>query len=77
MDKTYSMFFQGALIGGFLGAAAALLFAPKSGKELRADVKESTREAQAIIEDAKRRAVEWKEGAEQHLSKVKGIFARA
>ncbi|OEH91791.1 YtxH domain-containing protein [Bacillus solimangrovi] len=31
-------FLIGTFIGGFLGAAAALLFAPKSGKELRQDL---------------------------------------
>ncbi|MNI02893.1 YtxH-like protein [compost metagenome] len=30
----------GAVIGGVLGAATALLFAPKSGKELRGDIAE-------------------------------------
>jgi gas vesicle protein len=30
--------FKGALIGGLIGAAAALLMAPKSGRELRADL---------------------------------------
>lgn len=29
---------KGALIGGVIGAAAALLLAPKSGRELRADI---------------------------------------
>lgn len=29
---------KGALIGGIIGAAAALLMAPKSGRELRADL---------------------------------------
>jgi gas vesicle protein len=33
-------FFIGAVIGGVLGAVTALLLAPKSGKELRADLSE-------------------------------------
>jgi len=33
-----STFLKGALVGGLLGAAAALLFAPKSGRELRGDL---------------------------------------
>ncbi|SDN18090.1 Gas vesicle protein [Paenibacillus sp. yr247] len=31
----------GAVVGGLLGAATALLFAPKSGRELRSDIAES------------------------------------
>jgi gas vesicle protein len=33
-------FIIGALVGGMLGAAAALLLAPKTGKELRSDINE-------------------------------------
>ncbi|MDR0270941.1 YtxH domain-containing protein [Paenibacillus sp.] len=33
-------FLKGALIGGLIGAAAALLFAPKPGRELRGDLSE-------------------------------------
>jgi gas vesicle protein len=33
-------FIIGALVGGMLGAAAALLLAPKAGKELRSDLNE-------------------------------------
>lgn len=35
----------GAVVGGILGAATALLFAPKSGRELRSDI---TEQAQAV-----------------------------
>ena len=64
-------FLLGALIGGAVGAVTALLFAPKSGKELRRDIVDSTTEmydkandliqeskqkAQNIIESAKRQA---------------------
>jgi len=31
---------KGLMIGGLFGALAGILFAPKSGKELRSDVKE-------------------------------------
>jgi len=37
-------FLKGAIIGGIVGAIAALAFAPKSGKELRADIKRRTNE---------------------------------
>ncbi|MEF3303710.1 YtxH domain-containing protein [Paenibacillus sp. GYB003] len=33
-------FLLGAIVGGVLGAVTALLLAPKSGKELRADISE-------------------------------------
>ena len=38
--KPHCCLFKGLLIGGALGALAGILFAPKSGKELRADIKE-------------------------------------
>jgi gas vesicle protein len=39
-EKTTSSkgFLLGALLGGLVGAAAALLYAPKSGKEFRGDI---------------------------------------
>ncbi|MET3575362.1 YtxH domain-containing protein [Bhargavaea ullalensis] len=37
-DEGGGGFLTGAIIGGLIGAAAALLLAPKSGKELRGDV---------------------------------------
>ncbi|NOV00880.1 YtxH domain-containing protein [Paenibacillus planticolens] len=33
----------GAVVGGLLGAATALLFAPKSGRELRSDIAENAK----------------------------------
>jgi gas vesicle protein len=44
-DRRYGHFFKGLLVGGFLGGLAGLLFAPKSGKELRADIKETKEKA--------------------------------
>ncbi len=35
----------GVLVGGVLGAAAGLLLAPESGKELRSDIKGGTKKA--------------------------------
>jgi gas vesicle protein len=37
---------KGVLIGGLIGAAAALLFAPKPGRELRSDLKTRYMDAQ-------------------------------
>jgi len=40
-DKNnYGYLWKGLAFGGLLGALAGFLFAPKSGKELRSDIKE-------------------------------------
>jgi gas vesicle protein len=53
------------LIGFGLGAVVALLFAPKSGRELREDIAEKTRrgweKAGEAYETARERAKEWVE----------------
>lgn len=36
---------KGLMVGSFLGAAAGFLFAPKSGKELRSEIKGKTNKA--------------------------------
>jgi gas vesicle protein len=41
-EESSNSFLLGALIGGMVGAAAALLFAPKSGKELRNSLNNQT-----------------------------------
>ncbi|MFS0873480.1 YtxH domain-containing protein [Paenibacillus xylanilyticus] len=53
-----STFAKGIFIGGLLGAAAALLFAPKPGRELRGDLTEKvglvtdrTKEVAAVVTD--------------------------
>ncbi|MGC5776121.1 YtxH domain-containing protein [Paenibacillus pabuli] len=53
-----SNFAKGIFIGGLLGAAAALLFAPKPGRELRGDLSEKvgivtdrTKEVAAVVGD--------------------------
>ena len=76
-------FFRGLLIGVALGALAGIFFAPKSGKELRSDIKEKGSEvlkdakniytdantkAKEIIEEAKHRAEELKKEADRYLS---------
>ena len=60
--KSQFHFFKGLLIGGALGALAGILFAPKSGKKLRSDIKEKGREllndGQEIYDDASTKAKE-------------------
>ncbi|WP_440112657.1 YtxH domain-containing protein [Paenibacillus sp. QZ-Y1] len=53
-----STFAKGIFIGGLLGAAAALLFAPKPGRELRGDLSEKvgivtdrTKEVASVVSD--------------------------
>jgi gas vesicle protein len=38
-ERKHSNFFAGLLVGGFLGGLTGLLLAPKSGRELRADIR--------------------------------------
>lgn len=53
-------FLKGLLAGGLIGAALALLYAPKSGRETREDLKRKSRElyddADAYLGDMKERA---------------------
>lgn len=82
---------KGLLLGGLAGALAGLIFAPKAGRELRADLKvkgneakkiydESLVKARAIVDDAKNRAAELIKEADRQLSearsKAKDIIKR-
>ncbi|MGG1879808.1 YtxH domain-containing protein [Paenibacillus cisolokensis] len=49
-DKTKGLLW-GVLIGSVAGSAAALLFAPKSGKELRGDIAEGTRNLGSKVQE--------------------------
>jgi gas vesicle protein len=42
---------KGVMVGSFLGAAAGFLLAPKSGKELRSEIKDKTDKA---VDETKR-----------------------
>ncbi len=79
-------FVWGFLVGGIMGALAGLFFAPKSGKELRAELKEKGNEAledakefysearvkaRAILEDARRHADELRKEADRHLTEAR------
>jgi gas vesicle protein len=44
-NKRNHNFLTGLMFGGFLGGVAALLLAPKSGKEVRSEIKETGRKA--------------------------------
>lgn len=62
-DMNTKDFLIGTLIGGLVGAAAALLLAPKSGKELRSDISEQAQIAKekttAFTTSAYEKGNEW------------------
>ncbi len=78
-NGTTKGFFMGLLAGGAIGALLALLYAPKSGKELRADIKAKKDElitsAGNVIEDAREKisevSSEAKKRSEQVISDAK------
>lgn len=65
-------FIVGALIGAATAAVASLLFAPKSGKDLRKDIKEGTNKtlenADGYFDTAKKRGTEIVEDVEKSAS---------
>ncbi len=82
-DRNY--FWRGLLIGGFFGALAGILLAPKSGKELRSELKEkggaafeeakqiysdSTVKAKAILDEAKHRVEDLKREADRQFKEA-------
>ena len=86
-EKQQCHFCMGLLIGGAIGALAGILFALKSGKELRSDIKEKGSEvlkdtkeiyadvgtkAKDISEEAKHQAKELKKEAEGTGEKIAG-----
>ena len=61
------------LVGGFVGAAVALLFAPKSGDETRSYLENKYREnADRLAQRAAEGREHLKEGAERFVEKAKG-----
>ena len=60
--NSVKVFLIGFLAGGTVGAIIALLTAPKSGKELRGDIKQKSEEyydeAEKYLADAKNKASE-------------------
>ncbi|MGQ9799174.1 MAG: YtxH domain-containing protein, partial [Ignavibacterium sp.] len=61
-------FLIGFLAGGAIGAAIALLFAPKSGKELRADIRQKSEE---YLDDTERYIYEAREKARELINEGK------
>jgi gas vesicle protein len=74
-DRKYYRFTTGLLVGSALGGLAGLLFAPKSGKELRADMKtagqKTFEEAKDFIGKANHRVSETRQKARNILSCIR------
>jgi len=85
-ERDCGSFLRAFVIGGVLGALAGILFAPKSGKELRSDLKvkgtevlkdakeiyaDASLKAREIIEEAKHQAKELRKEADRHLSEAR------
>ncbi|MBC7185430.1 MAG: YtxH domain-containing protein [Calditrichaeota bacterium] len=90
MNKEGGAFLKGFLIGGAVGAIIALLYAPKSGKETREDIKKRTEEfleeadrelaelkrrAATLVGEGRRRAAELAEEAEEKVEQAKSAVA--
>lgn len=78
--------FVGLLIGGALGALAGILLAPKSGKELRSEIKEkgdlvlkdakdiyadTSTKAKEIVGEAMHQVMGLKKDADRHFSEAR------
>lgn len=61
-------FVKGTFIGALLGGVAALLLAPKSGKETQADLKKT---AKKVVRDADQRMVELESELEGRIDSLK------
>jgi gas vesicle protein len=61
-------FVTGAVIGGILGGAAGLLFAPKAGCDLRHDIADATRKGQCLAKNVTSQTKDF-------AGKARGIFS--
>lgn len=68
MSRRRRGFFTGAAIGAMVAGAAALLFAPKAGKELREDI---AKKAEELSKDLDKKIIEAKKDAEGLKGEVK------
>lgn len=62
-SHSFESFFKGFIAGSLIGAGLALIFAPKSGREFREDIKKKSAElkkdADLLYSEAKDRTTEW------------------
>ncbi len=67
--KTFLSFLAGTVVGATLG----ILFAPKSGKETRQDIKEAF---QNVGDEVKEKAAKVSEKANEAIGKIKDTFSK-
>lgn len=72
MSSNKKSFWVGALIGSVIGSVSALLFAPKSGRELRKDIAEG---AQQVSERTQQWAKQVGDQTEELITSAKGKVA--
>ncbi len=68
-QKNHSKLLGGLLVGSVLGAAAGFMLAPKSGKELRSDIKGRTKRA---VDETKRLYSDSRTRFEDALARIGG-----
>ena len=66
--ETATRFFAGFLLGSLIGASSALLLAPKSGEELRGQIRD---EATRIQDEGKKAAADRRTELEQQLTALR------
>ena len=75
-ERKYNHFLIGLLIGSALGGVAGLIFAPKSGRDLRTDIKKTGQKAfgetKGFIGEVSRQFSEKREKARDIWSCIKG-----
>jgi len=71
-EGNFNELWKGLLVGSFLGAFAGIFLAPKSGRELRSDIKQKGVEA---FDGAKRAYLETQRKGQAILGDSKRIFA--
>lgn len=73
--KQMSGLFKGLLVGGTIASAVSLLFAPKSGKKLRRDIRRKSkkmyRDTEAGIETAQEKASDIVEGTGERIEDIR------
>ena len=72
--RNHSKLLRGLFVGSVLGAAAGFLLAPKSGKELRSDIKGKTDKA---VEETKRLYSDSRTRFEKALASIAGRKEKA